>query len=492
MNKVSVVKIDFSAYPEEIPFDPSIQYLEIGQDYISSEENLVYDAVRQSLKHLGLDEDNYGTKNGSPFRDFIKPGYKVVIKPNLVTDAPNQDAITTHGSVIRPIIDYVWKALEGKGEICVCDAPEVGANFYEIVTQNGLDELIHRLRTRGINVFLEDLRARKVIKKNEVWVDEFEDPVKAKQAVVVDLKEQSFFHDTNVNLKRIGEGSYGRNQIVIHHRQGSHTYRISKYILDADVVISVPKLKTHKKAGLTCCLKNLVGINVDKDYLPHFTFGPANLGGDEFPRIAVWRIPILQIFKFLRLVLLGYFRKYTARTISSIAGIMNKIHFKMENQSPTRHVDPAEKIYHLITGTDYAGAWQGNETIWRMILDLNRIFLYSDRYGNLHHSKQRKVFYIVDGFIAGVRNAPMTPHVIKPGVVFVGNNSAMVDLAIIKLSGINPNSIPLYRETFTKQNVWLHENQSVNIILNGKELDINHIDPIMQLKEPQYWDFHGN
>ena len=32
---------------------------------------------------------------------------------------------------------------------------------------------------------------------------------------------------------------------------------------------SLPKLKTHKKAGITCALKNLIGINGNKEYLPH-------------------------------------------------------------------------------------------------------------------------------------------------------------------------------------------------------------------------------
>ena len=32
-------------------------------------------------------------------------------------------------------------------------------------------------------------------------------------------------------------------------------YCISNTILDADVIINIPKLKTHKKAGITVCLK---------------------------------------------------------------------------------------------------------------------------------------------------------------------------------------------------------------------------------------------
>ena len=51
----------------------------------------------------------------------------------------------------------------------------------------------------------------------------------------------------------------------------------------AEVLISLPKLKTHKKVGVTLSLKNLVGINGDKNYLPHFCIGTPDEGGDEFP-----------------------------------------------------------------------------------------------------------------------------------------------------------------------------------------------------------------
>src|SRR5690606_2650770 len=49
------------------------------------------------------------------------------------------------------------------------------------------------------------------------------------------------------------------------------------------LVINLPKLKTHKKTGVTLSLKNLVGINGDKNWLPHHSLGSVGEGGDEFP-----------------------------------------------------------------------------------------------------------------------------------------------------------------------------------------------------------------
>ena len=112
--------------------------------------------------------------------------------------------------------------------------------------------------------------------------------------------------------------------------------------------------------------------------------------------------------------------------------------------------------------------------------------------GNICSEKQRKVFYVVDGFISGVKNGPLTPHVIKPGIVAAGFNAAMVDKAIIELAGIDANKIPLYREAFSKKADWLHENLNLQIKLNGKHLDLKNIKPITRLHEPKYWNYTRN
>lgn len=486
---VSIRQIVFDSYPSLPPFDPEKRYLEYDFKHYS-EKNNVYESVRNTLYDLNLDIENFNSKKWNPLGEFIKPGDKVVIKPNLVLDADNQEAVTTHGSVIRPVIDYVWKALNGIGSIIICDAPVDYADFDKIIERTGLKEMVEILKVRGYNIDLIDIRAIITKTKNNVTIEEFNDPGKAKNSVIVDLKDMSFFDEKVVKQNKLAYGSYNRNEISRNHKKGKHQYRISKLILEADVVISIPKLKTHKKAGLTCCLKNLVGINVDKNYLPHFTLGPANLGGDEFPRIALWRIPLLMVYKLSRLVLLGFLRKYTAKIVSLGVGFLSWFNFKIDEDSPTGKADTAQRVYQLVTGTEYAGSWMGNETIWRMILDLNRIFLFTDINGNILSEKQRKVFYIVDGFISGVKNGPLTPHIIKPGIVASGFNGAIVDKAIIELAGIDSNKIPLYREAFSERVSWIHENLNLQIKLNGRDLDLNKIIPTTKLHEPAYWDYN--
>ena len=67
------------------------------------------------------------------------------------------------------------------------------------------------------------------------------------------------------------------------HRRGRHRYLVARELIEADVVFNVPKLKTHKKSGVTGALKNLVGINGHKAYLPHHRKGGAGRAATRIP-----------------------------------------------------------------------------------------------------------------------------------------------------------------------------------------------------------------
>ena len=67
-----------------------------------------------------------------------------------------------------------------------------------------------------------------------------------------------------------------------HHNQERHEYLVANSVLSADFILNLPKLKCHIKAGITGALKNLVGINGHKEYLPHHTNGCPATGGDQY------------------------------------------------------------------------------------------------------------------------------------------------------------------------------------------------------------------
>jgi hypothetical protein len=95
------------------------------------------------------------------------------------------------------------------------------------------------------------------------------------------------------------------------------------------------------------------------------------------------------------------------------------------------------------TNTIRSGNWYGNDTTWRMVLDLNRILMYADPNGRLQDRPARRVFCIVDGIVGGEGNGPLDPMPKGSSVVIAGANPVAVDLACAKLMGFNYQRLPM-------------------------------------------------
>ena len=112
---VGIFKLETFSYPDkEELFRPGVGYAVYIFEEYSTLSNEIYDAVRESIKIMGLDRGRIGEKEWNPFGDFIMPGMTVLIKPNLVMDinraGAGTDCLYTHPSVVAPIIDYTIKA----------------------------------------------------------------------------------------------------------------------------------------------------------------------------------------------------------------------------------------------------------------------------------------------------------------------------------------------------------------------------------------------
>ena len=83
-SKVAAFRMASAQYPACPPFHPGVAYPEYASKDIGQGENLVYEGVRRILHLLGLDAANYGTAAWNPFSSFIRPGDRVMIKPNLI------------------------------------------------------------------------------------------------------------------------------------------------------------------------------------------------------------------------------------------------------------------------------------------------------------------------------------------------------------------------------------------------------------------------
>jgi len=426
------VSLQDAGYPEVPPYSPSTVYPEygFGADTLSGEMNHAYEGVRDSFRLLGLDPEHYGQKEWNPLGEVVFPGDTVVLKPNLVrhfrdTHDGHDDCVITHGSVIRAVLDYVFIALQGKGRIVIADAPHSDADFDVIRKMAGLDEIQAFYREHAdFEVEVYDLRPEQSIKIDGVITGHEALPGDPAGYVKVCLNEHSMFNEVS-DLNHLLYGSeYDTSELQSHHHDGIHEYLICKTILDADCIINLPKLKTHKKTGLTVCLKNLVGINGNKNWLPHHRLGTPAQGGDQFADEALKHN--------LEQKTMAGFRK-----VFPMLGPLRKLLAKPLKSAGTKFFGDTTK------DTIRSGNWYGNDTTWRMALDLNRILIYADSNGQVQPKPTRRLFCMVDGIVGGERNGPMDAIPKASGAIVAGMNPVAVEMVCARLMDFDYEKIPL-------------------------------------------------
>ncbi len=422
-------------YPQWTPYLPRERYPEYSFKAagLANETNDAYDGLREALRLLGLDAEHYGHSDWNPLGGIIQPGQTVVLKPNFVrefreTHEGHDHCLITHGSIIRAAMDYVYIALKGQGRIIIADAPQNDADFDAIRRIVGLDTIQEFYRQyAGFEVEVYDLRPEKAKKIDGVIVGHEPLPGDPAGYVKVNLGSHSMFAEIEHLCHLLYGSEYDTREIRSHHTGGVHEYMISRTILDADCIINLPKLKTHKKTGITVCLKNLVGINGNKNWLPHHREGTPSQGGDQYADDGMMhRIERRSMECFRRVFpFFGPLRTMVAGPIKA-AG---KRVFGDTNKDTIR-----------------SGNWHGNDTAWRMALDLNRILLYSDSKGSIQDRPTRRVFCIVDGIVAGEGNGPLDPTAKAAGLVVAGHNPVAVELACARLMGFDYQRLPMVRE----------------------------------------------
>ncbi len=155
----------------------------------------VREALRATLEPLG------------GMAAFVKPGQKVLLKPNLLTKAAPETAITTHPEVVRAVGEEVLRA---GGKVLIGDSPGTALPHSAI-------SLRALYRACGMDAAAESLGAELIL-------------------------------DASYRMVSIPEG------------RGVKRIEIMNPVLDADVVINLPKLKTHGFTRMTGAVKNLFGV----------------------------------------------------------------------------------------------------------------------------------------------------------------------------------------------------------------------------------------
>src|SRR5262249_40506413 len=147
----------------------------------------------------GLDIEHYQTPNWNPLGTVVKPGDRVLIKPNWVVQGHHEndswEQIITHGSVIRAVSDYVALALRGVGQVTIADGPMLHADFPKIQERVGILQLLNHYRRTCPDITFEviDLRHLRFETKDDVILRRVELPGDPRGAVRVDLGESSEF-----------------------------------------------------------------------------------------------------------------------------------------------------------------------------------------------------------------------------------------------------------------------------------------------------------
>ncbi len=132
---------------------------------------------------------------------FVSAGQRVLLKPNLLSAKPPEAAVTTHPVLVQAVAELVQQA---GGEVLIGDSPGIGT-LERVAEKSGIAAVARKLGAQLV-VFQETQRVS-------------------------------------------GSGVF---------RQ----FELSREYLAADVVINLPKLKTHEMMTLTCGVKNLYGTVV--------------------------------------------------------------------------------------------------------------------------------------------------------------------------------------------------------------------------------------
>ena len=439
-------------------FEPSLALAEVPENAYGEVASIVSEAIERLASNLSWAREGKG-----PFGDLIQPGARVLIKPNFVLHY-NQgnggmEPMVTHQSVVKAVVKAALQS--DASEVIVGDAPIQTADFSGIMDNTGLGSWAEELtrvdsRFRGIKDFRRTtakyINGVRVAEENVLPEDDF---------VLFDLGAESLLEPITDEKDDFRVTCYDPRLMAKTHGKGRHRYLVAKDVMQADLVINLPKLKTHKKAGITCALKNLIGINGNKEYLPHHRVGGANIGGDCYP---------------------GHSR--VKRMLEYAADQQNLTDSGTKGRVWGGVANQLNRVLHLMgDNLGIEGSWSGNDTIWRTGLDLNRILLYGEADGSMASSPRRRVIHLADAIVAGQGDGPLAPQPLPLGLLFAGNNAACVDWFGALLLGYDPQLVPIVREAFGQFRWPISKFKSENITVSG-DWGTGKIDQLTFRKQP--------
>jgi uncharacterized protein (DUF362 family) len=383
-------------------------------------------------------------------------GKSVFLKPNWVKHDFSDDdqwCMRTHESFVLSVLEMVLQSNPAK--VLIADAPIQGCHWEKMVKPEFHEEVNRLSEKFSIPVQIKDLRRVTFDPSRNNPIME-RNPLS--EYTIFDLGKQSYLEPISrqdKNLFRVT--NYNPDRLALSHGPGVHKYCITNELFISDVIISLPKVKTHQKAGITAALKNIVGLNGDKDFLPHHRLGGTGFGGDCYPGN--------NVFRYLSELSLDFANRRQGKFSYWLGYKFSSLLWRLSFPG---------KLHHI------AAAWYGNDTTWRMVMDLNTIAVYGKKDGTIAKQPQRLLYSLCDGIIGGQGDGPLKPLPLPLGIISFTNHSGFNDLAMAKLMGFNTAKIPLLatvKKILNKQDIHISWNDTQLTLEDLKQFSIHTIAP---------------
>jgi len=383
---------------------------------------------------------------------------KVLLKPNLVKQNErkyDEICLFTHPNLIIATLKVILEC--NPRSIIVGDAPIQDCHWEEMLHKDFYDEVDKLSKKYKVPISIRDFR--KVI--FDPSTNTFGKSRRTEEDYLIfDVADRSWLEPITDEKIKFRVTNYDPDRMKLSHAKGMHKYCVAKEIFESDIVITMPKMKTHRMACLTNSLKILVGMNGDKDYLPHHRIGSSDQGGDCYKDYN----PLRSLAEKLMDLSNRHKGAFYYLPLRFFCKVLWKVSLPNKGES-------------------FGATWYGNDTVWRMVMDLNIIAQYGKLDGTLAQTPQRVLYTLCDGIVGGQNNGPLIPEPLASGVLMFSNDSYLSDETAGLLFQLKINRIPLLRQASI-----LNKDKDCEITINGNLVnrkDVSNISIAAQV--PDGW-----
>jgi len=173
---------------------------------------------------------------------FVKKNDRVLIKVNICGGIPDNPGTYTSQDVVGHVVDLIAREAGGN-TIIICDADMIWTKFSANASAIGWDKWVDQKNLDLMKIYNEQ-------------------PVTLSEVKLINLSETELAYF-----------DFGKDSVFQLHEERPNQEIVSTEMLNADVIISIPKMKTHLLTGVTLGMKNMYGTFPDEDKARYHQIG---------------------------------------------------------------------------------------------------------------------------------------------------------------------------------------------------------------------------